>query len=305
MATRRALYHTRRCVRLLRLHGPRLPASSHIAVAAPFSSSSTNLLRASTVAPASAAAAARAAPVHPIPALAAVVEGATARFDETIDVAIKLGVDPRRADQNVRGSVELPHGTPKGATVAVLAEDGSEALADAEAAGADLIGGEDTVAGIVSGDIPVSHLTTVISTPTFMRVLGKAGRILGPKGLMPNAKTGTLVDPDDVGGAVERARRGAVTFKVDRGGMIHCGFGKASWPADQLEANLRALLVGIGEAKPPTLEVTKRKPYVVQAHVSSTMGGAGVPLDQETLDVKSKLFFCSEEEFEEAVAARA
>ena len=173
----------------------------------------------------------------------------------------------------------------------------------AEAAGADLVGGQDIVDGIVAGDIAVGHLTTVISTPPFMRVLGKAGRVLGPKGLMPNAATGTLVNEDEGEAAVERAKRGQVKFRVDKGGMIHAGLGKVSWPAAHLRDNLRALLAGVGEARPPKLETTKARPYVIQAHVSSTMGGKGVALDPRTICLKSKLFFCSEEDYEEELAA--
>jgi large subunit ribosomal protein L1 len=196
---------------------------------------------------------------------------ATGKFDESIDVAVCLGVDPRKSDQIVRGSVVLPAGTGKTIRVAVFAQ-GDKAAA-AKAAGADIVGFEDLAAEIKSG---VINFDRVIATPDAMRVVGQLGQILGPRGLMPNPKVGTVTM--DVATAVQNAKAGQVQYRTDKGGIIHSTIGRASFDADRLALNLKALLEALIKAKP----ATSKGQYVKRVAVSSTMG-PGVRVDASTL----------------------
>ncbi len=198
-------------------------------------------------------------------------EFATARFDESIDVAVCLGVDPRKSDQIVRGSVVLPAGTGKSIRVAVFAQ--GEKAAAAKAAGADIVGFEDLAAEIKAG---VINFDRVIATPDAMRVVGQLGQILGPRGLMPNPKVGTVTM--DVVTAVQNAKAGQVQYRTDKGGIIHSTIGRASFDADKLAINLKALLDALIKAKP----ATSKGQYVRRVAVSSTMG-PGVRVDASTL----------------------
>jgi large subunit ribosomal protein L1 len=190
----------------------------------------------------------------------------TAKFDETVEVALKLGVDPRKGDQLVRGSVVLPHGTGRSVKVAVFAE-GDPADA-AKAAGADFVGGPDLVEKIQGGftDFDVS-----IATPAMMRHVGKLGRILGPQGKMPSPKAGTVTD--DVGRAVEEYRAGRVEYRVDDTANVHAPVGKKSFDAEQIEENVDALLDSVRAAKPAAAKGN----YIQKVSISTTMG-PGVPL---------------------------
>ncbi len=184
----------------------------------------------------------------------------SAKFDETVEVALNLNVDPRHADQMVRGSVVLPNGTGKTVRVAVFAKD---AKADeAKAAGADLVGSTDLIESIQAGNI---DFDIVISTPDMMGVLGKVARILGPKGLMPNPKTGTVTM--DVAKAVENAKGGQVNFRVDKKGNIHAGIGKVSFSEDQIKENFVTLLETINKAKP----ASAKGRYITNGAISLTM----------------------------------
>ena len=198
-------------------------------------------------------------------------EFATAKFDESIDVAVCLGVDPRKSDQIVRGSVVLPAGTGKSIRVAVFAQ--GEKAAAAKAAGADIVGFEDLAAEIKAG---VINFDRVIATPDAMRVVGQLGQILGPRGLMPNPKVGTVTM--DVVTAVQNAKAGQVQYRTDKGGIIHSTIGRASFDADKLAINLKALLDALIKAKP----ATSKGQYVRRVAVSSTMG-PGVRVDASTL----------------------
>ncbi len=198
---------------------------------------------------------------------------ATAKFPESIDVSVNLGVDPRKSDQVVRGSTVLPNGTGKSVRVAVFAQG---ANADkALAAGADIVGFEDLAASIKSGNL---DFDVVIASPDAMRVVGQLGQILGPRGLMPNPKVGTVTP--DVEGAVRNAKAGQVRYRTDKAGIIHCTLGKASFSEVHLQENLVALLQDLIKAKP----ATSKGVYVRKVSVSSTMG-PGVQLDQSTLSV--------------------
>lgn len=198
-------------------------------------------------------------------------EFATAKFDESIDVAVCLGVDPRKSDQIVRGSVVLPAGTGKSIRVAVFAQ--GEKAAAAKAAGADIVGFEDLAAEIKAG---VINFDRVIATPDAMRVVGQLGQILGPRGLMPNPKVGTVTM--DVVTAVQNAKAGQVQYRTDKGGIIHSTIGRASFDADKLAINLKALLDALIKAKP----ATSRGQYVRRVAVSSTMG-PGIRVDASTI----------------------
>ena len=199
----------------------------------------------------------------------------SAKFDETVEIALKLGVDPRHADQMIRGSVVLPNGTGKETKVAVFAK-GPKAD-EAKAAGADIVGFEDLAEDIKNGKIDFDIL---IATPDMMGQLGRLGRILGPKGLMPNPKTGTVTM--DVAGAVKNAKAGQVNFRVDKKGNMHAGIGKASFSAEQLKENARAFIEKINKMKPST---AKGK-YVQKAAVSLTMSPS-VNIDTaEVMDMK-------------------
>ncbi|BCZ17920.1 50S ribosomal protein L1 (rpl1) RplA [Helicobacter sp. NHP19-003] len=200
---------------------------------------------------------------------------ASAKFDETVEVALRLGVDPRHADQMVRGAVVLPHGTGKKVRVAVFAKDVK--LDEAKEAGADVVGGEDLAEEIKNGN---TNFDMVIATPDMMAVVGKVGRILGPKGLMPNPKTGTVTM--DVKKAVSNAKSGQVNFRVDKKGNLHAPIGKASFNQEQLQDNMLELVRAINRLKPST---SKGK-YIRNSVVSLTMS-PGVRLNaQELMDVK-------------------
>jgi large subunit ribosomal protein L1 len=200
-------------------------------------------------------------------AIALVKTNATAKFDETVEVALNLGVDPRHADQMVRGVVNLPKGTGKTVRVAVFAKGGK--ADEAKAAGADVVGAEDLMETIQGGQIDFDR---VIATPDMMGVVGRLGKVLGPKGLMPNPKLGTVTM--DVTKAVTDAKSGQVEFRVEKAGIVHAGIGKASFAPEDLKANFDAFMDAIVKAKPSG---AKGK-YVKKIAVSSTMG-PGVKID--------------------------
>jgi large subunit ribosomal protein L1 len=205
-------------------------------------------------------------------ALALVKEMANAKFSEAVDVAVNLGIDPRKSDQVVRGSVVLPNGTGKVVRVAVFAQ--GENAEKAEAAGADAVGMEDLAERIKGGDLDFG---TVIATPDAMRIVGQLGRVLGPRGLMPNPKVGTVTQ--DVETAVKNAKGGQVRFRADKAGIVHCSIGKVDFEVSALSENLAALLADIVKAKPSSA----KGQYLKKMTVSSTMG-PGVPVDYSTLD---------------------
>ena len=186
---------------------------------------------------------------------------AKAKFDETVEVAINLGVDPKHADQMVRGVVALPHGTGKTMRVAVFAK--GDKAKDAKDAGADLVGAEDLADKITAGEM---NFDRVIATPDMMGVVGKLGKVLGPRGLMPNPKLGTVTM--DVKTAVKNAKAGEVQFRVEKAGIVQAGVGKASFSADQLADNIKAFVDAIVKAKPAGAKGT----YIKKISVSSTMG---------------------------------
>ncbi|MCV3386712.1 50S ribosomal protein L1 [Campylobacter lari] len=200
---------------------------------------------------------------------------ASAKFDETVEIALKLNVDPRHADQMVRGSVVLPCGTGKKVRVAVIAKD---AKADeAKNAGADIVGSDDLVEEIQKGNM---NFDVLIATPNLMGLVGKVGRILGPKGLMPNPKTGTVTM--DVAQAVDNAKNGQVNFRVDKQGNIHAGLGKVSFTQEQLKENMTAFVKAINKHKP----AAAKGRYIKNASLSLTMSPS-LSLDtQELLDTK-------------------
>jgi large subunit ribosomal protein L1 len=187
--------------------------------------------------------------------------GATAKFDETVEVALNLGVDPRHADQMVRGVVSLPHGTGKQLRVAVFAK--ADKATEARAAGADVVGAEDLMEQVQKGQIDFDRC---IATPDMMGLVGRLGKILGPRGLMPNPKVGTVTM--DVAGAVKAAKAGQVEFRVEKAGIVHGGIGKASFEPGALADNLRAFVEAVVKAKPTGAKGT----YVKRVSVSSTMG---------------------------------
>ena len=207
----------------------------------------------------------------PEEALKLVKECASAKFDESVDVCVNLGVDPRKSDQVVRGSTVLPNGTGKTVRVAVFTE-GDQAEA-AKNAGADLVGMDDLAEQVKKGQI---DFDVAIASPDAMRLVGTLGQILGPRGLMPNPKVGTVAA--DVGGAVKNAKSGQVQFKTDKGGLIHCSIGKVGFDAPQLEENLKALVAELVKSKPSSAKGI----YIKKVTVSSTMG-AGVLVDQAAL----------------------
>jgi large subunit ribosomal protein L1 len=195
----------------------------------------------------------------------------TAKFDETVEVSMRLGVDPRHADQMVRGTVNLPHGTGKSKRVLVIAD--GEAMKQAEEAGADIVAGDEIVQKILEGFL---DFDAVVATPSMMRVVGRLGKVLGPRGLMPNPRTGTVTM--DVASAVNEIKAGKVTYKVDKTGIIHGPVGKKSFDANKLLDNAQALIGSVIKAKPPG---AKGK-YVKSVHISSTMG-PGIELDAAAL----------------------
>jgi len=196
-----------------------------------------------------------------------VKENATAKFDETVEVAMNLGVDPRHADQMVRGMVQLPHGTGKTIRVAVFAR--GDKAQEAKAAGADIVGAEDLAEKIEAGEI---NFDRCVSTPDLMPVVGKLGRVLGPKGLMPNPKLGTVTQ--DVTEAVQGAKGGQVEFRVEKAGLIHAGVGKASFEEKALSENVSALVNAVSRSKPSGAKGT----FIKRVSISSTMG-PGIKLD--------------------------
>lgn len=204
-------------------------------------------------------------------AVKVVKENATAKFDETVDIAINLGVDPKYADQMVRGVCALPHGTGKTIRVAVLAQ--GEKADQAKAAGADIVGAENLIDSILAGKIDFDRM---IATPDMMGMAGKVARVLGPKGLMPNPKLGTVTT--DVEGAVKKAKAGEVQYRVEKNGIVHAGIGKASFSEEQLYENAKAFIDAIVKAKPAGAKGT----YMKKVSMSSTMG-VGVKVDSANL----------------------
>ena len=190
-----------------------------------------------------------------------------AKFDETVEVAMNLGVDPRHADQMVRGVVTMPNGTGKVMNVAVFARDAK--AEEAKAAGADVVGAEDLMEQIQGGDIPFDR---IIATPDMMALVGRLGKVLGPRGLMPNPRVGTVTP--DVTQAVKDAKGGSVEFRVEKAGVIHAGVGKASFDAKAIEENIKALVSAVAKAKP----AGAKGAYVKRVAISSTMG-PGIKVD--------------------------
>jgi large subunit ribosomal protein L1 len=205
---------------------------------------------------------------HPLEAAVKLVKvNANAKFDETIEMAVNLGVDPRHADQQVRGVVALPSGTGRDVRVAVIAKD---AKADeAKAAGADIVGAEDLVERIQGGFMEFDR---VIATPDMMALVGRLGKVLGPRGLMPNPRVGTVTP--NVGQAVKDAKGGSIEFRTEKTGIIHAGVGKASFTEEQLLANVRAMIDALNKAKPSGAKGT----YIKKISLSSTMG-PGIRID--------------------------
>ena len=206
-------------------------------------------------------------------ALALVKEFASAKFPESVDIAINLGVDPRKSDQVVRGSTVLPNGTGKTVRVAVFAQ--GENAEKATAAGADIVGFEDLAEKVKGGEM---NFDVVIATPDAMRVVGQLGQILGPRGLMPNPKVGTVTA--DVTTAVRNAKAGQVRYRTDKAGIIHCQIGRADFEVPALRENLLALLADIRKAKP----ASSKGAYLKKLTLSSTMG-PGISVDQASVDV--------------------
>ena len=212
--------------------------------------------------------------VHPVAdAVKLVKANATAKFDESVEIAVNLGVDPRHADQQVRGVVSLPSGTGREVRVAVIAKDAK--AAEAQAAGADIVGAEDLVERIQGGFLEFDR---VIATPDMMALVGRLGKVLGPRGLMPNPKVGTVTP--NVAQAVKDAKGGAIEFRVEKTGIIHAGVGKASFTDDALLINVRALVDALNKAKPSGAKGL----YVKRISMSSTMG-PGVKVDTGSIGV--------------------
>ena len=210
--------------------------------------------------------------VHALPeAIKLVKANAKAKFDESVEIAVNLGVDPRHADQNVRGVVALPSGTGRDVRVAVIAKDAK--AEEAKSAGADIVGAEDLVEKIQGGFMDFDR---VIATPDMMALVGRLGKVLGPRGLMPNPRVGTVTP--NVGQAVKDAKGGAIEFRVEKAGIVHAGVGKASFTEDALVANIKALMDALNRAKPSGAKGT----YVKKISISSTMG-PGVKIDAASL----------------------
>ncbi|MBD1575840.1 MULTISPECIES: 50S ribosomal protein L1 [Vibrio] len=208
-------------------------------------------------------------------AVALLKELATAKFVESVDVAVNLGIDARKSDQNVRGATVLPHGTGRDIRVAVFTQ-GANAEA-AKAAGADIVGMEDLAELVKKGEM---NFDVVVASPDAMRVVGQLGTILGPRGLMPNPKVGTVTP--NVAEAVKNAKAGQVRYRNDKNGIIHTTIGKATFDAKQLQENLESLLVALKKAKPSSAKGT----FLKKVSISTTMG-AGVTVDQASLDTKA------------------
>ena len=205
-----------------------------------------------------------------VDAVKLVKSGAKAKFDETIEVAMNLGIDPRHADQAVRGMIALPNGTGKSVRVAVFAR-GAKAE-EAKAAGADLVGAEDLAEKITAGEM---NFERCVATPDMMGVVGRLGKVLGPRGLMPNPKLGTVTQ--DVAAAVKAAKAGSIEFRAEKAGIVHAGVGKASFSEEAIAANVKALVTAINRAKPAGAKGT----FIKKVSLSSTMG-PGVKLDPAT-----------------------
>ncbi|PWI33767.1 50S ribosomal protein L1 [Vibrio albus] len=208
-------------------------------------------------------------------AIALLKELATAKFVESVDVAVNLGIDARKSDQNVRGATVLPHGTGRDIRVAVFTQ-GANAEA-AKEAGADIVGMEDLADQVKKGEM---NFDVVVASPDAMRVVGQLGTILGPRGLMPNPKVGTVTP--NVAEAVKNAKAGQVRYRNDKNGIVHTTIGKASFEPAQLQENLEALLVAIKKAKPSSAKGT----FLKKVSISTTMG-AGVAVDQATLNTQA------------------
>ncbi|WP_029058730.1 50S ribosomal protein L1 [Stappia stellulata] len=206
-------------------------------------------------------------------ALAMVKERAKTKFDESVEIAINLGVDPRHADQMVRGVCVLPNGTGKSVRVAVFAR--GDKADEAKAAGADVVGAEELVAEVQSGKIDFDRC---IATPDMMPLVGRLGKVLGPRGLMPNPKVGTVTP--DVKSAVNDAKGGAVQFRVEKAGIVHAGVGKTSFDADKLSENIKAIVDAVVKAKPTGAKGT----YLKRVAISSTMG-PGFKVDVSSISV--------------------
>lgn len=204
-------------------------------------------------------------------ALTLIKETANAKFDESVDVAIQLGIDPRKSDQAVRGAAVLPEGTGKTVRVAVFAQ--GDKAEEAKAAGADVVGFDDLAATVKAGQL---DFDVVIASPDAMRIVGQLGKILGPRGLMPNPKVGTVTP--NVAEAVKNAKAGQVQFRADKAGIIHASIGRASFEAARLETNLKALVEALVKAKP----ASSKGQYLRKVSVSSTMG-VGVRVDVATV----------------------
>ena len=200
--------------------------------------------------------------IHPLAdAIKLVKANATAKFDESVEIAVNLGVDPRHADQQVRGVVALPSGTGRDVRVAVIAKDAK--AEEAKAAGAEVVGAEDLVERIQGGFMEFDR---VIATPDMMALVGRLGKVLGPRGLMPNPRVGTVTP--NVGQAVKDAKGGSIEFRVEKAGIVHAGIGKVSFTEDALAANVKAMLEALNRAKPSGAKGT----YVKRISISSTMG---------------------------------
>ena len=211
---------------------------------------------------------------HPVEAAVALVKAnATSKFDESVEIAVNLGVDPRHADQQVRGVVNLPSGTGRDVRVAVIAKDAK--AAEATAAGADVVGAEDLVERIQGGFMDFDR---VIATPDMMALVGRLGKVLGPRGLMPNPRVGTVTP--NVAQAVKDAKGGAIEFRTEKTGIIHAGIGKASFTDDQILANVRALIDALNKAKPSGAKGV----YIKRISLSSTMG-PGFKVETNTVGV--------------------
>jgi large subunit ribosomal protein L1 len=208
-------------------------------------------------------------------ALKLVKEFATAKFNETVDAAVNLGIDASKSDQQVRGSTVMPNGTGKTVRVAVFTS--GKNVEAAKAAGADIVGLDDLAAQVKAGQI---NFDRVIASPDAMRVVGQLGQILGPRGLMPNPKVGTVTP--DVATAVKNAKAGQVTYRVDKAGIVHCTIGKANFEVNALKENLLALVADLQKAKPAAAKGV----YLKRIAVSSTMG-PGVVIDQSSLTASS------------------
>lgn len=206
-----------------------------------------------------------------VDALKVVKENATAKFNESIDVSINLGIDAKKSDQTVRGAIVLPKGTGKDKRVAVFAQ--GDNAAKAKEAGADIVGFDDLAAEIKAGKM---DFDVVIATPDAMRVVGALGQVLGPRGLMPNPKVGTVTQ--DVAGAVKNAKAGQVQYRTDKAGIVQCTIGRASFTVEALEENMRALVDAINKSRPANVKGI----FMRKISVSSTMG-AGVRVDQASL----------------------